>query len=317
MLSRVADAIYWSSRYVERAENAARLVEVSLGEMLDTPVALRSGWEALVLTTGDHEWYVAHYGEVDPTRVAWFLTFDKTYPNSVISAISAARENAQTVREAISREMWHELNELYLMVREASRGPFSLMEMGNFYARLKLTGMHYEGVTNATLSRGEAWHFARLGRVLERADKISRILDVKCFNLRNTYQDFETSEQGGWTALLDSVSGLQMYRQLYQVLSPTDITAFLLLNRQFPRSIHYCAGEARRSLRAIADVSDAEDTNEPERLLGRLQAQLSYSSIADVMTIGLHEYIDGVQAALNRVGTVIQQYFLDYRLAEA
>jgi len=179
VLSRVADAIYWASRYVERAENVARFVEVNLNLMLETPIQRRASWRPLVMTTGDHEHFAKHYAEVTPDTVTRFLTFDSTCPNSILSSLGLARDNARTVREIISREMWQELNEFYLMVKAKSREPFRLGDMGDFLQRVKRSGIHYEGVTNATLSRGEAWSFARLGRLLERADKTSRILDVK------------------------------------------------------------------------------------------------------------------------------------------
>ena len=179
MLSRVADAIYWASRYVERAENVARFVEVNLNLMLETPVQRRPSWLPLVMTTGDHEHFERRHRDATPEAVAWFLTFDPAYPNSILSSLSLARDNARSVREIISREMWQELNEFYLMVKHQSREQFRLGEMGDFFRRVKLSGIHYEGVTNATQSRGEAWSFARLGRLLERADKTSRILDVQ------------------------------------------------------------------------------------------------------------------------------------------
>jgi uncharacterized alpha-E superfamily protein len=312
MLSRVADAIYWSSRYVERAENAARFVDVNLNLMLDTPIAKRDGWEPLVLTTGDQEWYYQHYSDASPEKVAWFLTFDRSYPNSLISTLSLARENAQTAREVLSREMWQELNEAYLMVREASRRPFSLGDMSAFYDKIKLSGIHYEGVTNATLSRGEAWHFARLGRLLERSDKTSRILDVKYYILQRKAPETEALDQVGWTALLNSVSGLQMYRQLYHFISPENVTSFLLLNRQFPRAINYCTSEAQQSLHAITGTPTDSCTYDSERLLGQLRARLSYDLISEVMASGLHEYIDGVQESVNDIGAAIQKQFFDY-----
>lgn len=314
MLSRVADAIYWSSRYVERAENAARFVDVNLNLMLDTPISKRDSWDALVQTTGDHEWYYKHYSDASPEKVARFLTFDRSYPNSLISTLSLARDNAQTAREVLSREMWQELNEVYLMVRDASKRPFSLGDMSEFYDRVKLAGIHYEGVTNATLSRGEAWHFARLGRLLERADKTSRILDVKYYILQGSAPDSVRLDQVGWTALLNSVSGLQMYRQQYHVINPDNIATFLLLNREFPRAINYCTSEAQHSLHAITGTPSDRCRYEPERLLGKLRAKLSYDRISDVDESGIHEYIDAVQAQLNDVGTAIQHQFFDYHV---
>lgn len=313
MLSRVADALYWSSRYVERAENVARFVDVNLNLMLETPVQQRLGWEPLVLTTGDQKWFKKNYGDPSPVAVSWFLTFDRAYPNSILSAVGTARDNARTVREIISREMWQQLNEFYLMVKEASKQSYALGDMSEFYAKVKLSGIHYEGVTAATLSRGEAWHFTRLGRLLERADKTSRILDVKYYILLPSVGDVGTTvDQVGWAALLNSASALQMYRQLYHVTTPENVASFLLLNREFPRSILYCVEQAQVSLHSITGTPLNACRNEPERLLGKLRAKLSYTRIEDIMEQGLHEYIDDFQRALNDVGTAIQREFFDY-----
>jgi uncharacterized alpha-E superfamily protein len=310
VLSRVADAIYWASRYVERAENVARFVEVNLNLMLETPIQRRPSWRPLVMTTGDHEHFEQRHRDATPEAVAWFLTFDPAYPNSILSSLSLARDNARTVREIISREMWQELNEFYLMVKHQSREQFRLGEMGDFFRRVKLSGIHYEGVTNATLSRGEAWSFARLGRLLERADKTSRILDVQYYLLSQSPSELgATVDQVGWGALLNSASALQMYRQHHHETSPAKVARFLLLNRQFPRSISYCVSEAQLSLHAITGTPIKGCNHESERLLGRLQANLSYASIEDVMAEGLHEYIDELQTALNEIGAAIQTGF--------
>ena len=317
MLSRVADAIYWASRYVERAENVARFVDVNLNLMLETPVQRRQGWQPLVMTTGDQALFEDHYGNATSEAVAWFLTFDSSYPNSILSSLTSARDNARTVRDVISREMWQELNEFYLMVKNASRRPFRLGEMGEFFRRVKMRGIHYEGVTNATLSRGEAWSFASLGRLLERADKTSRILDVKYYILLPSIGDVGTSvDQVGWSALLNSVSALQMYRQHYHVTTPANVARFLLLDRHFPRAITYCVSEAQLSLHAITGRPLGVCGGEAERLLGRLQASLSYGRIEDIMDHGLHEYIDGLQCQLNDVGEAIQIGFFGYEPPE-
>jgi len=313
VLSRVADAIYWASRYVERAENVARFVEVNLNLMLETPIQRRPSWLPLVMTTGDHEHFERRHRDATPEAVAWFLTFDPAYPNSILSSLSLARDNARTVREIISREMWQELNEFYLMVKHQSREQFRLGEMGDFFRRVKLSGIHYEGVTNATLSRGEAWSFARLGRLLERGDKTSRILDVQYYLLSQSPSELgATVDQVGWGALLNSASALQMYRQHHHETSPAKVAKFLLLNRQFPRSISYCVSEAQLSLHAITGTPIKGSSRESERLLGRLQANLAYASIEDVMAEGLHEYIDKLQTALNEIGGAIQAGFFGY-----
>jgi uncharacterized alpha-E superfamily protein len=312
MLSRVADAIYWTSRYVERAENVARFIDVNFNLVLDTPHSHRPSWEPLVLTTGDQAWFAEHYGTPNPENVLSFLTFDRRYPNSIISTINNARQNALTIREVISREMFEELNTLYLMVNDAARRKEPFEEMASFYDRVKVAGIYYQGVTDSTLSRGEAWHFSRLGRLIERADKTSRILDVKYFVLLPTVGDVgSTLDQVGWAALLNSASALQMYRQTYQVLAPNHVAEFLILDRDFPRSIHYCVTLAQQSLHALTNSPINSYRNPAERLLGQLRANLEYADIETIMQQGLHQYLDQTQIALDGIGEAIRQRFFE------
>ena len=313
MLSRVADAIYWASRYVERAENVARFVNVNLDLMLEASTSQRPSWEPLVLTTGDQDWFNEHYKDATPDAVTRFLSFDRNYPNSVVSTVTAARENARTVREVISREMWQELNDLYLMVRDASRDPGPVEEMADYFERVKMAGIHYAGVTDATLSHGDAWHFSRLGRLLERADKTSRILDVKYFVLLPSLADVGSAiDQVGWTALLNSASALQMYRQTEHVISPRRVARFLLLNEEFPRSIRHCVKRAQRSLHELTGTTIGNYKTEAERLLGQLVANLDYTEIDTVMEFGLHEYLDQLQTTLNAVSSSVQERFFEH-----
>jgi uncharacterized alpha-E superfamily protein len=312
MLSRVAEAVYWMSRYVERAENVARFVDVNLHLMLDSPAGQRPNWESLVLTTGDHKWFIERYGDATPDAVTRFLTFDREYPNSILSSVSLARENARTIRDIISREMWQQLNEFYLMVLGASQSDVggSPGEMSDFYGKVKLSGIHFEGVTSATLSRGDAWHFANLGRMLERADKTSRIVDVKYFTLLPTVRDVGTTiDQLGWVALLNSASALQMYRQVHHVTTPAQVAQFLILDRDFPRAIHHCVIEAQSSLHALTGSAIGSHKLEAERMLGELRARLDYARIQHIMGSGLHEYLDGLQVSLNEIGATLERMF--------
>jgi uncharacterized alpha-E superfamily protein len=312
MLSRVAEGIYWLSRYVERAENVARFIDVTLNMMLDSPIEQGSSWESLVLTTGDQELFEKRYGKATPQTVTQFLTFDREYPNSILTSVAAARENARTVRDVISREMWQELNEFYLMVTHAARPDVSAEELTEFYTRVKRAGIYFEGVTDATLSHGEAWHFAQVGRMLERADKTSRIVDVKYFVLLPAGNGVGTNvDQIGWTALLNSASALQMYRQVHHVTVPGSVAQFLLLDHDFPRSILYCVRQAQESLHAITGSPFGAYRGEAERLLGQLRATLDYASVDEIMRKGLHEYVDAVQIALNDVGTALHKQFFE------
>src|SRR5687768_1129488 len=251
MLARVADSIYWMSRYVERAENVARFIEVNLNLMLDLPVGSAQQWQPLVETTGDAAEFAKRYGTATQTNVIQFLTFDQENVNSILSCLRAARENARSVREIISSEMWEQLNQFYLMVNSANTS--SRTDPQDLFASVRMAGHLFAGVTDATMTHNECWNFCRLGRMLERADKTSRILDVKYFLLLPTAADVgTTSDDIQWAAVLRSASAFEMYRKCHGRIAPDRIVEFLLLENEFPRAVQYCLARARESVHAIS-----------------------------------------------------------------
>jgi uncharacterized alpha-E superfamily protein len=310
MLSRVADSIYWLNRYVERAENIARFVDVNLNLLLDSPVVMTEQWKPLIMTTGDLSLFTQRYGEASAENVIQFLTFDQDYPNSILSCLRIARENARSVREIISSEMWEQVNTFYLMVKDASEMQ-PLPELPSFFAEVKLASHLFAGIMNATMSHNEGWHFGRLGRLLERADKTTRILDVKYFILLPAVSLVGTAlDELQWIALLKSASGYEMYRKRQRRIDPTGIAKFLILDREFPRSIQFCLLEAEQSLHAITGSGVAAWHNSAERTLGRLRSELDFITIEEIIQSGLHEFLDHIQTQLNLVGEHIFESFL-------
>jgi uncharacterized alpha-E superfamily protein len=309
MLSRVADAIYWMSRYVERAENVARFVDVNLHLALDFPEGTEQ-WAPLVATTGDDEAFAKRYGEPSRDNVIEFLTFDRESPNSIISCLALARENARSVREVISSEMWEQANNAYLMVMEAARSRMALEATHDFFTAVKQASQLFVGITYLTMSHTEGWHFSRLGRLLERADKTSRILDVKYFLLLPQPTDVGTTlDSLHWGALLRSASAFEMYRKRHGAIVPPKVVEYLLLDRRFPRTVRYCLNKAERSLHAITGAAIGTWTNGAERELGRLNAELSYADTKEILGRGLHEYIDDLQKRLNYVSQSVYDTF--------
>src|SRR5258706_919964 len=251
MLARVADSIYWMSRYVERAENVARFIEVNLNLMLDLPVGSAQQWQPLVATTGDAEEFAKRYGTATQHNVIRFLTFDQENVNSISSCVRAARENAGSVREIISSEMWEHLNEFYLRVNSAAAG--SRSDPQDLLRSIRRSGHLFTGVTDATMTHNESWHFCQLGCMLERADKTSRILDVKYFLLLPAAADVgTTSDDIQWAAVLRSASAFEMYRKSHGRILPERIVQFLLLVKELPRAIHHCLLRAPDSVHAIS-----------------------------------------------------------------
>jgi uncharacterized alpha-E superfamily protein len=310
MLSRVADSIYWINRYVERAENVARFIDVNLNLFLDSPPGIAQQWEPLVLTTGDLPVFQNRYGQASADNVIQFLTFDDQYPNSILSCVKAARENARTVREVISSEMWEQINAFYFMVRDASQ-PNSLANLSDFFTEVKLASHLFAGVMDATMSHNEGWHFGQIGRMLERADKTARILDVKYFILLPSIKDVGgVLDELQWIALLKSASGYEMYRKCQHRITPSSIAEFLILDREFPRSILFSLLEAERSLHTITGNPIGLWRTPPERLLGKLRSELDYLTIAEITESGLHEFLDDLQRRTNIIGDTIFETFV-------
>lgn len=315
MLSRVADSIYWMSRYIERAENVARFIDVNLSLMLDQPGDEQ--WAPLVRTTGDLTTFKERYGDANRENVIRFLAFDPEYPNSILSCLRAARENARSVRPSISSEMWLQANTFYLTVEEAAARPDRESDH-EFFAEVKKASYLFNGITDATLSRDEGWHFSRMGRLLERADKTSRVLDVKYYLLLPSPADVGSPlDELQWAALLRSTSALGMYRRRHHRITPDRVVDFLLLDRWFPRSVHYCLVKSEDSLRAIDGTAPGTHGNAAERRLGRLRAEIAYARVEDVIRAGLHEFVDALQSKLDGVGAAIHTSLFGERPAEA
>lgn len=310
MLSRVADSVSWMARYVERAENVARFIDVNHNLEIDQGDTVREQWAPLVYTTGDEKAFRQRYDEMTRENVIRFLAFDRENPNSILSCVRSARENARTIREVISSSMWEELNKFYHLVRAAEDQHEILDQPYDFCHRVKTTSHLLVGVTDCTMSHSEAWHFARMGRLLERADKTSRIVDVKYFILLPRVEFVGSSlDIVQWSALLKSASALEMYRRAFGRIVPVRVADYLVLDRDFPRSMHFCVMKAAESLQMITGSSSGTYRYAAEQHLGLLRSQMDYASIDSIVEQGLHEYVDDFQTQLNRIGQAIHEDF--------
>lgn len=309
MLSRVADSAYWMSRYIERAENVARFIDVNHNLTLEFGDSLEQPWWPLVMTTGDDVLFNKLHGAATRENVIQFLTFDRKNPNSIFSCLASARENARQIRESLSLPMWEELNKFYLLLREATLAQ-AIEDHYEFYNRIKLASQLLIGIAETTVSHSELWHFGRIARMLERADKTSRILDVKYFILQTVDATPEAPlDIVQWSALLKSAGALEMYRRQYGRIVPRNVVDFLVLDRHFPRSLHYCLVKAEESLHAVTGTAGGTFKNKAEQRLGRLRSELDYTHIDDIIAQGFHEFADSFQAKLNMVGEGIHDNF--------
>ena len=278
--------------------------------MLDLPLESAGQWEPFITTTGDQALFKERFGTASQENVIHFLTFDAENGNSIVSCVRAARENARSIREVISSEMWEQANTFYLMVNAASSGGRVMTAPHEFLASVKNASHLFEGITNATMSHGEGWHFCHLGRMLERADKTSRILDVKYYILLPTITDVGTPfDDIQWSAVLRSASAFEMYRKRHGRIFPNQIVEFLILDREFPRAAQYCVISANESVHAISGTPLGTFRNLPEQRLGQLRAQLAYTQVTEIISGGLHEFLDTLQGKLNSIGDAIAENF--------
>ena len=316
MLSRVADCLYWMSRYVERAENSARLLDVNFQLMLDfenLPEAVaRQHWQPILSTLEHEDLFHRSYQEADADSVVEFVALAEKNPNSIRSCLSRARENARAVREQISSEMWEQINALYLYVRSDEARQTLRTSAYQFFRRIIQDSQLFIGTTDTTMTHGEGWDFVQIGKFLERADCTSRILDVKYhILLPGGEQVGGTVDTVQWMAVLRSLSALEAYRKLYLgVIAPWKVAEFLILHDRFPRSLRYCVQGLDAALHRVSGAPEDRYTCEAERLSGRLRSDLDYTTTAEIFQQhGLHQYLDRLQGRLLRIdGAMHQEY---------
>ena len=312
MLSRDANSLYWMSRYIERAENLSRLVDVADQSLLDSGMAPEDQFAHFwrpILAASAQESLFTHLREADPELdVAEFFTSASENRDSIQSCVATARENARTVRDHISDELWRDLNALHLYL-SSTRSEVERRESPQaFYQRIRRSSLLFQGIADATIPHREGWNFMRLGRYLERADKTSRILDIKNHTPRAPGEKPAIS----WGTVLRCCSAQSAHRQEFgSAASATSVAQLLVFSREFPRSIRYCIGALDEALHAITGVAPGQFCNEPERLTGGTLARLNFSSSAEAFDRGLNQFVDDLQLQFNAIGqSIFETYVL-------
>ena len=317
MLSRVANNLYWMSRYIERAESIARLVDVNLQLLLDfrnlDDRGLDAHWIPIVQSSGDEELFRRLHPRTTGQTVTEFLVFQAENPNSILSSIAQARENARMVRDQITAELWEEINRLYLFLYSPRAGELWNESPSDFFLTIKNGSLLLQGLTDATVVRNEGWFFTQAGRYLERADKTSRILDVRHASLPERGMPGAPSQSDalGWSAVLRSCSAWDAYKAVHGAeVQPALVAELLLLSDEFPRSVRFSVRHLNTVLRRISGVHEGRFSNAAEKLAGRLLAELQFSTVEDIFEVGLHTYIDQVQMKLNSIGDALFQAYI-------
>ena len=315
MLSRVANTLYWMVRYVERADNLARLIDVNQQLLLDSErldsERLRGFWHPIILSTGDEDLFSSLYAEAGSTEVIRFLTDDKRNPNSITSCIALARENARTVRDQLSDELWEELNGLYLFTRSVEAERLIAENPPRYYENVRRSAVTFLGIAASTTLRDEDWDFMELGRHLERADKTTRFLDVA--NYLPDGSDGSVVAAPGilhWTAILRSCGALGAFRAVERKINARSVIDFLIFSGKFPRSVRFCMEKADHALHRISGTPRGTFCNDAEREAGRLLADLNFGSSEDAFRTGLHDYLDALQERFNAIGAAIFQSYV-------
>jgi uncharacterized alpha-E superfamily protein len=315
MLARDADSMYWMSRYVERSEHIARLLLVTGNLLTDTgdlaPQMQQRQWMGIVeiLRNSDPPAGDAPLGE----RVIRHLTFSQENPGSLINCIARARENARGIRESISAEMWENLNALYWAIfSEEARGRFD-ESTDEFYRSIMTGSMLFQGITDQTMAHDQRWLFTQIGKYFERIDVTARVIETKFNILRAAERALETPLRNiNWMAVLRSCCSIEAYRRHHiGDMDPMLVASFLILQRDFPRSIRFCLEQAHLCMAQIRQGSKPDAIDPAERILGRMTAQIEYAEMNEILERGLPGYLQQIQSGIGEAGVAVQKsYFL-------
>ena len=322
MLSRTADHLLWMSRYIERAENTARMLDVNYQTSMLPQSALQAeqGWAGMLSICELLPAYRAKYGDIQPDKVITFMAADADNPSSSIACIQASRENARAVRGSLTTEVWETYNQIWLEARRQLREGILQTDPSAFFEWVKLHSHLARGVILGTMLLDQSVFFMRLGTFLERADNTARLLDVK-FHAHLSPELFAADPEAAntqeeldfyhWSAILRSVSAFEIYRRVYRdVITPPRVAELLMLRHDMPRSLLACMNEVVANLERIGASVDASHSR---RLAGRLQADLQYGDIQEILATGLHAYLTHFLERVHAVGLAVSEEFLQFQ----
>lgn len=320
MLCRVADSLFWMSRYFERAENTARLVSTFLQLLLESRGLSGKGeasyWGPLLDALGDRPLFEQQHDAASSDAVTEFLTLSDKNPSSIFNCVKAARENARMIRDQISPEMWSCINRLYLALQEQSHTRSWRREPFDFYDSIVEASHLFQGITEATFAHRSGYEFIKAGRYLERADKTIRFLDTHHY-AGISCDHGGVAELAHWIAVLRSTSALEAFQQVYVTdLSARAVTRFLLQSRDFPRAVLFSLNHLQLSLHAISGCPVSHYSNEAERLTGRLISQLLYTDTEELFDEGLHTFLSHAEGQIDRVALEIGQTFMYFPIVD-
>lgn len=305
MLSRVANNICWMGRYLERAENTARLINVNSHLLLDLPKSIKLGWEPIIDILSYRELFYTTHKDANERNVINFMVADERHLGSIISSLSMARENARTIREIIPREAWEKINEIYLYAKENKNKPLARRSRHEFLSEIITVNQTITGILAGTMTHDDGYQFLRIGRNLERADMTTRIIDVRSASLlQETETEQSTFENLQWMSVLKSLTAYQMYRRQMRLrIRRPDVLKFLLLEEQFPRALMHSIQELIHCLSVLPNHDQAINQ------IKMVKRDLLAANPQNLIQQKLHTFIDKMQLGLNKVYEQIDQTY--------
>jgi uncharacterized alpha-E superfamily protein len=311
MLSRVAESLYWMSRYLERAEHTARVIKVQLNLMLERETEDDDRhWKRMLKSLAVE---MTDVKEGEAQAVAKSLTHSTSSRSSIVSCIMAARENSRQVREQISSEMWEQLNRMFHAVKHVDTD--EVWDVGDFLQAIKEGAHFFQGITDSTMTHGEGWQFIQAGRSIERASALSTLLGV---HFREFYGKESEPEPLEWIGLLRSCTAFEAYCKAYTAdLRPERIAEFLMLNPSFPHSIRFSADALETAMKQIGAEVSSRRSARVERISGRMQATLAFGQIDEIMHSGLQAYLETVLRQCSQAHSALYQTYITYPIEAA
>ena len=310
MLSRTADHLFWLSRYIERAENTARMLDIAYQTSLQPQAANESEqtWRSLVSISELNGLFGTRYPAINARNVMEFMVADENNLSSILNCLRAARENARAVRGSLTTEVWETMNQTWLEFRRLLREGALARDPSQLFEWVKYRSHLSRGVTVGTMLQDEAFHFIRIGSFLERADNTARLLDVKFYRQDQAQSEHDAARDFYyWSAVLRSVSGFEIYRKVYSnVIQPDKVAELLILRPDMPRSLSHCITRMLANLKRVANPQSGETL----RRAGRLEAELAFGRIDEILAEGLHPFLDGFLAEVADLGDRISKDFL-------
>jgi uncharacterized alpha-E superfamily protein len=306
MLSRVAESIYWIGRYLERAENTARLINVNSNLILDLPKGITLGWESMTRILGCEEAYAERHDEITERRVVNFLVSDESNPGSILSTLGLARENVRSVRDSLPREAWEEFNAFHQAVIDSKQTSYARQGRHDYLSMIIRGLQQHTGLLAGTMNHDTAYHFLNIGRKLERADMTTRIIDVKAENpIPDDAPELRPYQNMLWMSMLESLSAYQMYRRSMQVrVNRVAVLTFLFRNAEFPRSFSYCTENLSNNL------SRLPNNTEPLAVVRYMEKVVQEASMEEMDNDILHAFVDKLQIRLGNLhAAIVETYF--------